>query len=327
MSEIEVLRRLRDEVPDDLPVSRAETALRTAIRADAGAAPAGHGKRRVRLVIAGGISFVAAAAVAMTAGIVSNGGPHPVGQLTVRELAYRAAAAASRQPDVPAGHWVYWREQDGHGPKAHRWQVWTTADGKKAAYRYLGKVYRVSVQPARSRPGDQYIGQPEITLIKPPEGGITIGTQSGYMAVRFADLGKLPGDPRALVRYLGHLRVPKGGPPPARAFGIVVDLLQTYVMSPQLTAELYRALADIPGVTIDRHAVDVAGRPGVGFAFDVIPGSGDKQELVINPHTYRLMAVQLVRDKRGPDGHRVFDGGTAILRTELVKGPGVLPGA
>ena len=29
--------------------------------------------------------------------------------------------------------------------------------------------------------------------------------------------------------------------------------------------------------------------------------------------------------KRGPDGHRVFDGGTAILRMELVKGPGVLP--
>jgi hypothetical protein len=110
-----------------------------------------------------------------------------------------------------------------------------------------------------------------------------------------------------------------------RAFGAIVDMLQTYVMPPQLTAELYRALADIPGVTVDPHAVDVAGRPGVGFAFDVIPRSGDKQELVINPHTYRLMAVQLVRDRRGPDGHVVFDGGTAILRMALVKGPGVRP--
>jgi hypothetical protein len=70
-----------------------------------------------------------------------------------------------------------------------------------------------------------------------------------------------------------------------------------------------------------RHAVPAA----VGFAFDVIPRSGDKQELVIDPHTYRLMAVQLVRDHRGPDGHRVFDGGTAILRMALVKGPGVRP--
>jgi hypothetical protein len=46
---------------------------------------------------------------------------------------------------------------------------------------------------------------------------------------------------------------------------------------------------------------------------------------VLNPHSYRLMAVQLVRGKRGPDGHAVFAGGTAILRMALVKGPGVLP--
>ncbi len=257
--------------------------------------------------------------------LTQAGGAPVASRLTVRELAYRAAAAASRQPDVPAGHWVYWREQDGHGAKAHRWHVWTTADGKKASYRYLGKVYPVNVRPAKPRSGDQYIGQPEITVLPPPHGGLAIGTLSGSIPVRYADLGRLPSDPRALVRYLGHLPVPKGGPPPARAFGVIVELLQTYVMPPQLTAELFRALADIPGVTVDAHAVDVAGRHGVGFAFDVIPGSGDKQELVINPHTYRLMAVQLVRDKRGPDGHRVFDGGTAILRMALVKGPGVLP--
>jgi hypothetical protein len=72
---------------------------------------------------------------------IGSGAPSTGGRLTVRELAYRAAAAANKQPNVPASQWVYWREQDGRGAKAHVWNVWTTADGKKAAYRYHGKVY------------------------------------------------------------------------------------------------------------------------------------------------------------------------------------------
>ena len=36
-------------------------------------------------------------------------------------------------------------------------------------------------------------------------------------------------------------------------------------MPPALTAELYRALGNIPGVTVDRHATDIAGRHGLGF--------------------------------------------------------------
>ncbi len=39
----------------------------------------------------------------------------------------------------------------------------------------------------------------------------------------------------------------------------------TYLMPPSLTAELYRALGNIPGVTVNQHAVNVAGRAGIGF--------------------------------------------------------------
>ncbi|MGN6792464.1 MAG: CU044_5270 family protein, partial [Streptosporangiaceae bacterium] len=259
--------------------------------------------------------------------VLPGSGLHGAKPLTVHELAYRAAAAASAQGNVPANHWVYWREQEGHGAKAHVWQVWTTADGRKGAYRFHGKVYPISLQLAKQVPHHraQYIGQPEVTVAPSAGWGVTYRSLLGIIPIRYADLSKLPGSPHALVRYLGHLRLPKSGPPAARAFRVIVELIQTYVMPPQLTAELYRALADIPGVTVDNHAIDVAGRHGVGFAFDISPGSGTKEELVLNRHSYHLRAVQIVRDKRGPNGRVVIDSGTAILRMALVNGPGVLP--
>jgi len=341
MNEMQVLRRLRDDVPATLPVSHAETVLLTAIRAE-GAAPAPPARKyvprraaaapvrhKLRLALAGGVSLALAAGIT-TAVVISGQDPHPStvwGPKTspaVHVLAYHAAKAAGAQPKVPANHWVYWREQNGTGAKAHVWRVWTTANGQRSAYRYHGKVYFIHLRFHKQMLRDsQYAGQPVISFIPPPHTSVVVGTQIEIMPIRYSDLGKLPSDPRALVRYLAHLLPPGSGPPPTRAFQLVTSMLQTYVMPPRLTAELYRALAEIPGVTVDRHAIDVAGRHGVGFAMAI--DRGTKQELVINPHSYRLMGVQIVRDKRAHDGQVVFEGGTAILRMALVTGPGVLP--
>ncbi|MDR2984457.1 MAG: CU044_5270 family protein [Nocardiopsaceae bacterium] len=348
MNEMDVLQRLRDDVPSSQDVSRAEDELFEAIRAETAAearlaksfvpAKLVHGGRRgrqrswsarqpARLAMAGALSLALAAGI--TSAVVSRGngnGSHWKASPAVRDLAYRAATVASTRVNVPAHHWVYWLEQEGSGPKAHVWRVWTTADGQKAAYRLHGKTHLIDLHLGKKTglpPGGQYIGQPEISVVPPPYGGVTIGTLSGTIPVRYGDLRKLPDDPRALVDYLGHLPMPGSESPEAQAFNVIVELMQTYVLPPQLTGELFRALAYIPGVTVDKHAVDVAGRPGVGFEFG--QGLGGKQELVIDPHSYRLMGVQLVRDQHGPDGQVVFDGGTAILRMALVKGPGVLP--
>jgi hypothetical protein len=59
---------------------------------------------------------------------------------------------------------------------------------------------------------------------------------------------------------------------------------------PRLTAELYRAVGEIPGVTVDTHTVGVAGRPGIGFLHSVQPAAG-AEEVIIDPHTYRLMGT------------------------------------
>lgn len=150
-------------------------------------------------------------------------------------------------------------------------------------------------------------------------GGYAWGYEGGKIPVSYAGLGSLPSDPVALDRYLAHVRVPSGwGPPPGREFVIIEMLLTSYVMPPQLTAELYRALGHIPGVTVSDHAKDVAGRSGVGFISPALPGAGNV-EIILNPGSYQLMG-----DNQLFGSGRLIDG-TAIVQMALVARPGVWP--
>src|ERR671923_109974 len=94
----------------------------------------------------------------------------------VKEMAYRAATAAAARPEVAPGQWVYWQEKT----PDQAYEVWTTADGTKAAYVYQGKVAFVPCFGPHAERVDscQYIGQP---IIVPAErgGGITIGQMNG----------------------------------------------------------------------------------------------------------------------------------------------------
>ena len=86
---------------------------------------------------------------------------------------------------------------------------------------------------------------------------------------------------------------------------------------PGLTAELYRAIAGVSGVTINTHAADVAGRPGVSFTMKVPDAAGDgTNQIVFNPHTCRLMGQQAIglTDRPHPD-------------TRLYGPPGRIPGS
>jgi hypothetical protein len=293
-------------------------------------APGRRGRRRAwRLALAGAVSLALAAVVTAQAIRLGDSGPAPA--ITARELAYRTSAAAAAQPEVAPGQWVYWREKTvGAQPAGPRsFQVWTTADSRKAAYVDHGKVKLLRPQCGNpgtgSAGGCQSIGQPVVSAAAPPHRGAIISYLSGRLPVSYADLGSLPASPAALGRHLGRLHLPGWGPASAREFEIIRELLITYVMPPALTAELYRALGDIPGVAVDHHAVDVAGRHGVGFYVRLPrPAGGVVDEIVINPRTYRLMGGQLVAGQPGGSAQRVLSG-TAILQSALVPGPGVKP--
>jgi len=270
------------------------------------------------LAAAGTAAAVAMALTAPAAEPVHSGAASPV----VKEMAYRAAAAAAARPEVAPGQWVYWQEK----APGEAWEIWTTADGTKAAYVYQGKVTFV---PCIGLHGGrvascQYIGQPDVEPVK--AGGIGIGFMSGKMPVPYASLGSLPRDPVALDRYLAGLPLRGWGPAPVREFEVIKDLLITYVMPPALTAELYRALGNIPGVTINRHATDIAGRVGIGFKI-AIPADegGGFDELILNPETFALMGQQLTLGPAAGAKAGQIVGGVAILKSALVSGPGRMP--
>lgn len=140
-------------------------------------------------------------------------------------------------------------------------------------------------------------------------------------AVPYAELGSLPSDPAALERHLANQHV-SGFPglrtndEAAKAFDEIMGLLWNYVLPPKLAAELYRALTDIPSVTVNTHATDIAGRPGIAFELSNTYGPGTKQQLILNPSDYALMAVGSTSTARA----RTIQ--LAILRQALVSRPG-----
>jgi hypothetical protein len=111
-------------------------------------------------------------------------------------------------------------------------------------------------------------------------------------------------------------RTTRGGNRPAGAFELVGRLFGAYLMPPALTAELYRALGDIPGVTVRRDVPDLAGQRGVALRLPVPSGAG-YEEIVIDPRSYQFMGW----DSRSADA--VY--GDAVLVQALVSGPGVRP--
>jgi hypothetical protein len=278
------------------------------------------------------VAVAAALSVAVAAGLAVRlvaGGASPGsrnGTLTVTELAYRTAAAAATQPDVSPGQWVY-RKLVEKGPlllpagrsvaKGTTVEQWNRADDTLGGYIINGKL---EVGPW-SRPFTLPDGQ----LMKIP---------LPKLDVRYAELGSLPSNPAALVTYLSYIHgsVQQQGSlaPKYRAyvaFAVINEMLINYVMPPQLTAEMYRALGDIPGITVDNNAVDLGGQHGVGFFSATVTSPGTPAEggleLVINPSTYQAIGFQSSRDASG--GSANVTEGSAILRQALVSGPGVRP--
>jgi hypothetical protein len=339
MNEMDLLVRLREEIPAGLIPERAQDTLAAAIRAEsgrhgpavrhragsgalAGAAPApgqaqggGAGWARPRrLAIAAGLS-VALAAGAITA-IVALGGAHPArsphlsaaarAHGAVVLVAERAARAMLARPGFPPGQWVYFKEIDLSQPGSVS-QVsdgWETADGTTmASVNKHGQVRKYSIVAIMKR----------------------IDAQAGLAplsSITYQSLSSLPSDPAALVRYFENLfKSTPASQRPAKAFESIGQLLTVYVTQPAFTAELYRAIADIPGVTVNAHGTDLGGHAAIVLSYKT-PTKLFGNVIYLDPRSYRYAgAASEVKSGRHDYGLQ----GYSILRYALVSGPGVRP--
>jgi hypothetical protein len=272
--------------------------------------------------LAGALAVIAAVAVAVTVlpGHGANSRANSAAPLSVKLLADRAAAAALSWPSVRPGQWVY-REikyrTTGYPP---------TPGGDGTARTWM---------TAAGTPG----------RVKPNSFGFTYpGT------IPYSELGSLPSDPAALEEYLGdHLLHSLMGEPghAGTAFEQIYGMLWEYVPPSKLAAELFHALADVPGITVRPHVTDVAGRTGVAFVLPPAETSGKiwvgrfngrrwmlKQswELILNPSHYTLMAMRethILSIQKRPHGPvaitRNYTFQQAIVRQAFVSRPGARP--
>jgi putative intracellular protease/amidase len=229
--------------------------------------------------------------------------------ITAAELASRAAAAAMASPDVTPGQWVYRRNAVVAVPEQADRPViverWATADGTAGAAYVDG---RLEVGPWAWPVGP---------------GGQSVRSELGEPHISYASLASLPDDPGALVDLLASTPVPRDDAAynPGHAFEMIAGLFQRFLMPPGPAARVFRALGAIPGVTAEGDDADAAGNRGAGFL--LAGAAGGNQEILVSPETYRFRGYQFLgegRDIRSGSGW-----GIAVLRQDLVSGPGVRP--
>ena len=322
MTEMDLLTRLRDEVPLTDPSPNAQRAFR------AGVADGGRVRRpRLRARFFHARTTLIAGATAVAVGVATGGvvlalpsahqsptaSPRASTQ-TVRAtptgtavkiagttksaqlLADTAANVVLSQPAVKSNQWVYRKMEyyfqpipklRWHRPHAYMVEnVWMMADGARFT---------------------------------------TTGPVVGLMdeaPVSYGQLDSLPTNPVALDAYIAHLSYPS---PHATTqnkataeFSGVAGLLTSYVLPPKLTAELFHALADIPTVFAKKNVKDIAGQVGVAF---ITPANGQSvnQEIVLSPTSYRVLG------RAGWQADVIPMHGEAFLAQAFVSGPGKLP--
>jgi len=156
-------------------------------------------------------------------------------------------------------------------------------------------------------------------------------------AEAYSKLGSLPKNPAALEAYFAHQareHHPTQAALAENAYSTIQNMLSSEVLPPSLTAELYHALADVPGVVAKKNVTDVAGRPGVEFILPQHPGLNTNLGTILSATTYQYLGQvtwagnpPYVWEKTAGGGWRATGDYIAqvLLDQALVPAPGKLP--
>lgn len=142
----------------------------------------------------------------------------------------------------------------------------------------------------------------------------------------YSYLASLPAQPAALRKII----LANNDNDPAAAFRAIESLFGNFPMSAQFQAELYAVLVSLPGVGFTAHAVDPAGRPGIGL-YSVHDGL--LEGVIVDPRTYVYMGGLSITVRGHPPygallahpGNGTVLESTAVLNSGIVSQPGQVP--
>jgi len=174
-------------------------------------------------------------------------------------------------------------------PKPHQWiYTKTVAYGTSQAHQTDEEWMRFDSRAEAYFDGGRF-------MVHKKYGESGIDSPQGAYAV----LSSLPTDPHALLDKLSALsgrfdRLPGSSRQNQneRLYAHMVQLLRNAQITapPQIQATIYRAMATLPEVRIDRDVVDGIGRHDIGVHY----GSDGGGRLLLNPKTYQVVGYETI---------------------------------
>lgn len=308
MPELDLLRSFNDEAP--LPgadaLARGRMRLLDAIEREP--------RRERRLAFRARLGYTLAvpvAAVSVAVAMAVLGGPArqvggtPPHMALAAAILHRGAAAVEAQPSVrPApDQWIYSASVDvqaGQPPQTSA--QWVRFNGSEEAYMQGGQLV-IHRKPTATASAGTPIGN---------------YLQDATPMSAYDALASLPRNPKALLAAVDVATGPgfeaAGLFGTARAhdsaeaeFQFLAQLLWNAAAAAPATAEaaVFRALATIPGVTIQQQVTDAAGEPALA-----VSGDGGELQLLLDPTTYRTLGMRTVSTGTGPQMPTTVGAGT-----------------
>ncbi|MBO2455556.1 CU044_5270 family protein [Actinomadura barringtoniae] len=275
----------------------------------------------VRIGVVGALAASIAAGVTVVqglGGVDDQGRPRPVvpglppgpaanAQVVLGKVADAAQGRASVGPKP--GQWTY---EETRGTLPVRKDVQSPKTPMKT------RVDRVWVRGDGTRLATFEKGR----LVESPTGGPTVMPPSSYAA-----LTALPRDPAKLLAWAYQQRAPlekNDG-----AFKLLTSIIaNNAVLPPAQEAATYRALAMIPGVEVDRNAVDPQGRPAL--AVSRVAEGWVRESIMLDRATFAYRGFRDVAVKEHHDDQMKIAKGTVMavglrIKSGVVDKPGQLP--
>jgi hypothetical protein len=293
---------------------------------------------RMTVALASAAAITAGAAYALTAPAsgpaqATAPGRAPDQATLAAKILHAAAAKVAREAataEPSPGQWIYYVPVDeggAHPVPTSDGPEWVTFDGGQTAY----------YEHVTSGPLIVHTNRTSF----PPPGTNPWAALNNYLSpmTAWGVLAALPADPHALLAVIAHqvaTSVGKqfaggsvasmlAGPPTTevgREFGYLTRILWNARLGlggpPAAEAAVYRAMATLPGITVQQGITDAAGKAAIGISDD-----GGYNQLLLSPVTYQPIGWRVISDgiiSRRPKGTLVMS--IASTQVTEVAAPG-----